>query len=150
MKRLTVIIGLFCCAFAYAQQTHVDEIWIDTRASFHQDWTDGQYNSHFQGDYLNLHIKGQLTDQLSFRIRQRLNKRIDDQNPFNATDFLCKTVVVRADPKAPLLIHIEAVHVFDGAICIHVMKAAAGIAVQAGAASDPEDAVVGLDEKNRL
>ena len=89
MKRLLLVLAAsFVGALALAQQTHVDEIWIDTRASFHQDWTDGAYNSHFQGDYLNLHIKGQLTDRLTFRIRQRLNKKIDDQNPFNATDFL--------------------------------------------------------------
>lgn len=89
MKRLlSILAGALLGTFAFAQQTHVDEIWIDTRASFHQDWTDGAYNSHFQGDYLNLHIKGQLTDRLTFRIRQRLNKKIDDQNPFNATDFL--------------------------------------------------------------
>ena len=71
-----------------AQQTHVDEVSIDTRASFHQETREGVYDSHFQGDYLNLHILGQLTDKVSFRIRQRLNKKIEDQNPFNATDFL--------------------------------------------------------------
>ncbi|MBR1569655.1 MAG: hypothetical protein IJ651_02855, partial [Bacteroidales bacterium] len=71
-----------------AQQTHVDEISVDARGSFHQETRDGVYGSHFQGDYFNLHIMGQLTDKVSFRIRQRLNKKIDDQNPFNATDFL--------------------------------------------------------------
>ncbi len=71
-----------------AQQTHVDEISIDTRATIHQQTTEGVYDSHFQGDYFNLHILGHLTDNLSFRIRQRFNKRIDDRNPFNATDFL--------------------------------------------------------------
>ena len=45
-------------------------------------------DSHFQGDHLNLHIKGQLTDNLTFRVRQRLNKKVDEKNPFNATDFL--------------------------------------------------------------
>jgi hypothetical protein len=66
----------------------VDEVSIDTRATFHQQTTDGVYDSHFQGDYLNLHIKGQLADNLTFRVRQRLNKKIDELNPFNATDFL--------------------------------------------------------------
>ena len=71
-----------------AQQTHVDEISMDTRTTFHQQTTEGVYDSHFQGDYLNLHIFGHLTDNLSFRVRQRLNKKIDEKNPFNATDFL--------------------------------------------------------------
>ena len=71
-----------------AQQTHVDEISVDTRATIHQQTTAGVYDSYFQGDYFNLHILGHLTDNLSFRVRQRLNKKIDDKNPFNATDFL--------------------------------------------------------------
>ena len=89
MKK-SILLGFFffTALSLHAQQTHVDQVYIDTRASFHQDVTDGVYNSHFQGDYLNLHILGQLSDQLDFRIRQRLNKKIDDQNPFNATDFL--------------------------------------------------------------
>ena len=72
----------------HAQQTHVDEIFVDTRATLHQETTAGDYESYFQGDYLNLHILGQLSDRLSFRVRQRFNKKIDDKNPFNATDFL--------------------------------------------------------------
>ena len=71
-----------------AQETHVDEISFDTRATFHQQTTDGVYSSHFQGDYLNLHVFGQLSDNLTFRVRQRLNKKIEDNNPFSATDFL--------------------------------------------------------------
>ena len=67
---------------------HVDEISFDTRASFHQQTEDGVYDSHFQGEYLNLHILGQLADGLTFRVRQRLNRKIDDDNPFSATDFL--------------------------------------------------------------
>lgn len=86
-KLLTVIAFLLTGTLLHAQ-THVDEVSIDTRATFHQQTTDGVYDSHFQGDYLNLHIKGQLTDELTFRVRQRLNKEIDEKNPFRATDFL--------------------------------------------------------------
>ena len=92
MKRLFILFAALAVTFAArAQQTHVDEVSIDTRATFHQQTTDGVYYSHFQGDFLNLHIKGQLTDRLSFRIRQRLNKKVEDTNPFNATDFLWLT-----------------------------------------------------------
>ena len=87
-KLLTVFTFLLVSSLLRAQQTHVDEVSVDTRATFHQQTTDGVYDSHFQGDYLNLHIKGQLTDNLTFRVRQRLNKKIDEKNPFNATDFL--------------------------------------------------------------
>ena len=85
----SIVIGLLASsAILSAQQTHIDKIYVDTRASFHQDWKPGEYNSHFHGDYLNLHMLGQISDKLTFRVRQRLNKKIDDQNPFNATDFL--------------------------------------------------------------
>lgn len=87
-KLLTILAFLLACPFLRAQQTHVDEVSIDTRATFHQQTTDGVYDSHFQGDHLNLHVKGQLADNLTFRVRQRLNKKIDEKNPFNATDFL--------------------------------------------------------------
>ena len=87
-KALLTLAALSASLAVWAQQTHVDEVSIDTRATFHQQTTDGVYDSHFQGDYLNLHVIGQLNDKLSFRVRQRLNKKVEDTNPFNATDFL--------------------------------------------------------------
>ena len=89
MKRIALLLtaALFGVA-AMAQQTHVDEIGFETRTTFHQQTTDGEYSSRFQGDYFNLQVWGHLTDNLSFRVRQRLNKKIEDANPFNATDFL--------------------------------------------------------------
>ena len=66
----------------------VDEISLDARATFHQETRDGVYDSHFQGDYLNIHIKGTLSETVSYRVRQRLNKDIEARNPFKATDFL--------------------------------------------------------------
>ena len=89
MKKLFASVLLAAIAVAAsAQQTHIDEISVDARATFHQQTVEGVYDSHFQGDYFNLHIKGQLTDHLSFRVRQRFNKKVEDANPFNATDFL--------------------------------------------------------------
>ena len=84
-KLLTFLTFLLAASLLRAQETHVDEVSVDTRATFHQQTTDGVYDSHFQGDHLNLHIKGQLTDNLTFRVRQRLNKKVDEKNPFNAT-----------------------------------------------------------------
>ena len=76
---------------AQTPHTFIEELSFDARTTFHQQTVDGVYGSHFQGDYFNLHIKGQLYDGLTFRVRQRLNKKIDDKNPFNATDFLWLT-----------------------------------------------------------
>lgn len=88
MKKLLLGLLALLPSTLFAQNTHIDEIWMDTRASFHQELREGNYDTHFQGEYLNLHMTGQLSRTLSFRVRQRLNKKIDEQNPFNATDFL--------------------------------------------------------------
>ncbi|MBQ9462532.1 MAG: hypothetical protein IJU68_02615 [Bacteroidales bacterium] len=94
MKKLflTLISILSVITTAFAQQkdklTFLDELSFDARATFHQQTTGGVYDSHFQGDYFNLHIKGHITDKLTFRVRQRLNKQIKEDNPFNATDHL--------------------------------------------------------------
>lgn len=69
-------------------RAQVDSVWMDTRNTFHQQTLDGVYDSRFQGDYHNLHLSGHLSENISFRVRQRLNKEIDVKNPFNATDFL--------------------------------------------------------------
>lgn len=89
MKRIAFLLfaGLLPLAAA-AQGMHVDSLGFEARTTFHQQTVDGEYDSHFQGDYFNLQVYGHLTPSLSFRVRQRLNKKIDDANPFNATDFL--------------------------------------------------------------
>ena len=70
-------------------QPKITQLYFDTRASFHQEWDEGQYKNQFTGDHFNLNIRGSLTDKLDFRIRQRLNKKVfDERNMFNATDFL--------------------------------------------------------------
>ena len=87
-KTLLLLTCLLGAAALHAQTIHVDDISIEARATFHQETREGVYGTHFQGDYLNLNMSGALSDKISFRIRQRLNKKIDDTNPFNATDFL--------------------------------------------------------------
>lgn len=92
MKRLPLLSALLALSLPYGMEAKirpdVDEISVDTRTTFHQQSENGVYGSRFQGDYLNLHMKGHLADGLGFRIRQRFNKGIDQDNPFNATDFL--------------------------------------------------------------
>ncbi len=84
---LPALLSVFLTAAPLAAQS-LDEISLDARATFHQETRDGVYGTHFQGDYLNLHIKGTLSETISYRVRQRLNKDIEAKNPFKATDFL--------------------------------------------------------------
>ncbi|MBP5398388.1 MAG: hypothetical protein J6Y32_07195, partial [Bacteroidales bacterium] len=95
-KFLLTVIFLCCCVPALRAQeaaapekgARIDEIIIETRTSFHQQLENGVYDSHFQGEYLNLRLAGRLTPDLTFFIRQRFNRKIDDDNPFSATDHL--------------------------------------------------------------
>lgn len=88
-RKIILTASAIClCSIVYAQSSHVSEVWAETRATFHQETVKKQYNSAFQGDYLNLHVVGQLTDRLTFRIRQRFNVLPTKENPFKATDFL--------------------------------------------------------------
>lgn len=85
---LSCLAGLLLGIGASAQP-QISQLYFDTRASFHQEWNQGQYFSQFHGDHFNLNVRGKLTDKLDFRIRQRLNKKVfDERNMFNATDFL--------------------------------------------------------------
>ncbi len=91
-------------------QPQITQLYFDTRASFHQEWADGQYHSQFTGDHFNLNIRGKLTDKLDFRIRQRLNKKVfDERNMFNATDFLY--LRWQATPKLALTVGKNAVFI---------------------------------------
>ena len=87
MKRFIVFLGCLLAAPLLRAQ-HIDEVSVDARTTFHQQTTDGVYDSHFQGDFFNLHIKGHMSETLTYRVRQRMNKKIDEKNPFNATDLL--------------------------------------------------------------
>ena len=89
MKRFCLF--LIACLFPVllAGQAQVDRLYFDMRASFHQDITDGHYNSQAIGEYLNFQMMGHITPNIDYRIRQRLNKKVfDERNMFNATDFM--------------------------------------------------------------
>lgn len=67
----------------------IDMLYIDTRGIFHLQAENGQVGTQFLADHLNLNIRGHINDRIDFRLRQRLNKKVFDENyVFNATDFL--------------------------------------------------------------
>ena len=76
-------------AAAMAQGGGVDQLYIDTRGIFHLQGEDGELGTQFLADHLNLNIRGHINDRIDYRLRQRLNKKVFDENfVFNATDFL--------------------------------------------------------------
>lgn len=73
---------------AFSQEI-VDELYFDGRGTFHQDIDTDGWGSQFQGDWLAVNLKGHITDNLSYRVRQRFTKQVYDRENFlNATDFL--------------------------------------------------------------
>jgi hypothetical protein len=89
IRKAIVFVGMFVATLGlYAQiDGHIDEMYINARGSFnvqHAENTD----KGFEGENLNFVIAGKISDNLSYRIRQRFNKAISASNPFNATDFL--------------------------------------------------------------
>ena len=88
-KAGTTVLFALLLSLSAAAQPKITQLYLDTRASFHQEWNGGHHNSQFTGDHFNLNVRGTLTDNIDFRIRQRLNKKVfDERNMFNATDFL--------------------------------------------------------------
>lgn len=89
MKRIAGIILLLFLSLRALAQPSVDKLYIDTRGIFHQETVDGVYSSQFKADHLNLNIYGHISPTIDYRVRQRLNKKVfDENNIFNATDFL--------------------------------------------------------------
>ncbi|MBO7372349.1 MAG: hypothetical protein J6U34_07575 [Bacteroidales bacterium] len=92
MKRiLTLNILLLLSVTALAQEfdAGVDRLYIDTRGIYHLQHDEGMVNTQFMADHLNLNIFGHIGDRVNYRLRQRLNKKVFDENYiFNATDFL--------------------------------------------------------------
>ena len=70
-------------------QVGIDRLYFDMRGSFHQEVTDGNYESQFKGDYLNLNIFGHIGEKIDYRVRQQFSKKVfEENNMFNGTDFL--------------------------------------------------------------
>ncbi len=69
--------------------TGLDSLYFDMRTSFHQEIHEGDYSSEFRGEYLNLHVRGHISDKLTYRIRQRFDKKVFvEDNPLNGTDMM--------------------------------------------------------------
>jgi len=79
---------------ATAQDSQPDQllnIRVDTRIDYQRDWNDWHTvkdNTGFEGKYLNIRIDGSIIPNLTYSIRQRLNKEHKDRTFFDATDWV--------------------------------------------------------------
>lgn len=86
--RIIAFCALFASLAAFSQ-TRVDRLYLDTRSTFHQETENGVYNSQIKGEYLNLHILGHIGENIDYRLRHHMIKKVyDEKNMFNATDML--------------------------------------------------------------
>ena len=66
----------------------VETLFAEVRVSGNATFTDDDSQAKFTGDYLNVNIAGHITDNVSYRIRQRFTKNVYDENHIlNGTDF---------------------------------------------------------------
>lgn len=95
MKRVICSTILTTMALAaFAQEEKSDELlklYVDARLDYQRDWNDWRTvkdNTGFEGRYLNIHIDGSIIPDLTYSIRQRLNKEHTDRTFFDATDWV--------------------------------------------------------------
>jgi hypothetical protein len=90
-KALLFAIILYCGINTYCQN-YVNQLYLQTRidnVTSLYDCDSINNDSRFVGQYLNLILKGNINERLSYTFRQRLNKsNYDNNNIFKNTDFL--------------------------------------------------------------
>lgn len=87
-KAFLLSVMLLLAAPMYSQNA-VDSMFVDLRSSFHQETTNGVYDSQIRGEHLNFHMHGHITRDINYRIRHSLCKLpIVPNNAFNATDIM--------------------------------------------------------------
>ncbi len=90
MKKISLLLLIICSVLGLNAQNYVDNAFFEARVGFHNEINnDNKYLNHFTGDFFNFQMFGNITDNISYRVRQRLNKNpFAEDNIFNATDFL--------------------------------------------------------------
>lgn len=97
MRRMLLLLlpVAFGAATAAAQEAEPDEKIVDLKVEARLDWQGDWDDFHvdnsktgFAGKYLNIRLDGNITHNLSYSWRQRLNKPHKDASFFDATDWL--------------------------------------------------------------
>ncbi len=90
-KRVLSIVFAFATMFFcnVEAQNWLDDASFNIRSSFEYNHTKTDDLKGFNGEHFNLNMQGHITENISFRFRQRFHKNIvSGNNIFNATDFL--------------------------------------------------------------
>lgn len=91
LKRFTLLATLLlACAASNAQDNDKVNLGFEFRGDFYKGYVNEEPYaplSGFKGKVINLKVSGQLTDNISYNFRHRLNKPQSAANMFDATDF---------------------------------------------------------------
>ena len=82
---------------AQGQNSSLLRLDLEARADYMQEFRDETKidgASGFKGRYLNIRMDGNITDNLSFSYRQRLNKPNKDASFFDATDWITASYTI--------------------------------------------------------
>ena len=93
MKKYFLIILALCATTSFAQMTKendygITRLRLEARTDFDCYSDDGHLRSGFTGKYLNFMLFGDLTDDLYYAYRQRINNIQNQAQFFDATDYL--------------------------------------------------------------
>ena len=95
------LVFIMFLAIPVKAQNFVDEAYVDMRGGFEQAVSSDSWNKGFHVNYLNIHVKGHVSESVTYTFRHRLTKPVyDKNNPLNATDFAWLTW--QATPKFSL------------------------------------------------
>lgn len=92
-KKIIIIIAIICCNIVSVfAQNYVKELSLQTRIDCRNEFYNNDTisnDSRFEGKFLNLIMKGNINENLSYSFRQRLNRsNYNNNNLFKNTDFI--------------------------------------------------------------
>ena len=91
---ILLLLLLFIPALLHSQNTELLKLQFEARVDYMHESQAGNTinpNSGFKGKYLNILMDGNLTENLSYSYRQRLNRPCSDASFFDATDWITVT-----------------------------------------------------------
>ena len=89
MRKTVLSLMLALAGLCCFSQNKVDKLFFDMRTTFHQQTEEGKYSSQILGEHFNVHVLGNISPTIDYRIRHSLSKKgYDENNMFNGTDIM--------------------------------------------------------------
>ncbi|MBR6446822.1 MAG: porin [Prevotella sp.] len=91
MKLKAICCALAVCATMQAQEVGKVNLRLEARGDYQREYVDGDVvdaETGFKGKFLNFVMSGNLTKDISYAYRHRVNKMVKNSNFFDAIDFL--------------------------------------------------------------